>query len=51
MDNIRLLDTYAAGYEPVETLLDGLEGPDFDLITESGFALYDYARQEADDPR
>ncbi len=51
VDNIRLLDTYAAGYEPVETLLDGLEGPDFDLITESGFALYDYARQEADDPR
>jgi len=51
IDNIRLMDTYAVGYEPEEILLDGLEGPDFDLIVESGFALYDYTKQEADDPR
>jgi hypothetical protein len=51
IDNIRLMDTYAVGYEPEEILLDGLEGPDFDLMVESGYALYDYAKQEADDPR
>lgn len=51
IDNIRLLDTYARGYAPEETLIDGLEGPDLVLLTEGGFPLYDYAREGADDPR
>jgi hypothetical protein len=51
VDNIRLLDTYAPGFEPVETLIDGLEGPEFDLIVEAGYPLFDYTKQEDEDPR
>ena len=46
-----MLDTYARGYAPEETLIDGLEGSDLVLLTEGGFPLYDYAREDADDPR
>ena len=51
LDNIRLLDTYARSYEPVETLIDGLNDQEIVLITESGFPVSDYTKQGNDDPR
>ncbi len=51
VDNIRLLDTYARGYEPEEILIDGLNEQEITLITESGFPVSDYTKQGNDDPR
>ncbi|MBT5063161.1 MAG: hypothetical protein HN758_07505 [Verrucomicrobia bacterium] len=51
VDNIRLMDTYARGYAPEETLIDGLNDQEITLITESGFSVTDYSSQGNDDPR
>lgn len=49
VDNIRLLDTYAPGRAPSETVLEGFEDEDFETLIASGFEVFPYSKADAAD--
>lgn len=49
VDNIRLLDTYAAGARPTETVLEGFEDENSWILTPSAFEVLPYTRSDATD--
>lgn len=50
IDHIRLLDTYAPGFRPTETLLDGYEDEAESILVPSGAEVFPYDREGSDDP-
>ena len=49
VDNIRLLDTYAPGFKPTETVVEGFEDEAFSIVQASSFEIFPYAGIGADD--
>jgi hypothetical protein len=49
VDNIRLLDTYAPGFKPTETVLEGFQDENFSILQPSAFEIFPYTRFDASD--